>query len=103
MKILIAERMKNHALNLKSGAHQLTRRRSNHGMTKKNHTQEKSKEKEQNDERSHTTVMIQAAGAMNDFISLWMDGWTHIEKNNTSYECSQFGRSYFANKTEEYP
>ena len=35
--------MKNHALNLKLGAHQLTWRSSNQGMTKKDHTQEKAK------------------------------------------------------------
>ena len=28
-------------------------------------------------------------------------GWTCIGNNNTSYEYSQLGRSYFANKTEE--
>ena len=29
-------------------------------------------------------------------------GWTCIGNNNTSYEYSQLGRSYFANETEEY-
>ena len=28
-------------------------------------------------------------------------GWTCIRNNNTSYECSQLGRLYFAGKTEE--
>ena len=29
-------------------------------------------------------------------------GWTCIGNNNCSYDCTQFGRSYFANKTEDY-
>ena len=57
MRILIAKRMKNHAINLKLAAHHLTRRRNNQGMTRKNHTQEKARRWSRN--AIDSTILLQ--------------------------------------------